>query len=201
MRGEAIKKFKAIITNNYSFDLSGCSCVELFARDGSWQTQYILNEARYSEAWEVDVSFADALRNNLPKSTIVIADSIERSAVIKMNFDIILADNPQGTYGPNNIYCEHFDVIENVHNLFETRTWLVFNINHNPFSFKQSSLWGERRSLFYGINDTSKLTKDFLSGHYENLFAKMSLKVNNLFFLDRNSEYLSYCCVELEKRR
>ena len=62
MQGDAIKKFKNVLENDYRIDISSCSCIELFARDGSWQTQYILNEAKYAEAWEVDVLFASELR-------------------------------------------------------------------------------------------------------------------------------------------
>ena len=85
------------------------------------------------------------------------------------------------------------------HNLFDDKAWFVFNVNHNPFSFSESSLWAQRRRAFYRIDNTSKLTNDFLTEFYNKLFNEMKLTVNELFFIDRNSEYLSYCCVELEK--
>lgn len=198
MRGEAIKKFKEILKKNYNLDLKVCSCIELFARDGSWQTQYILNDAKFSEAWEIDTSYANLLRQNLPNTDLIFCDSIQRLKKVKGNFNVIIADNPQGVFGSCGQYCEHFDIIENVHNLINKSAWLIFNINRKPFNYIEGSAWMKRRKLFYKTDDTGNLTRDFFLNFYTNFFIQMNCKVKNSFVLDRNNQYLSYLCIQIE---
>ena len=199
MRGEAIKGFLRALENDFNLTLAECSAIELFARDGSWQTKHVLNSVKYSEAWEIDVRYAIDLRKNLPKTELVFCDTISRLGDVNCNFDIIVADNPQGTFGWNKEYCEHFDILPNIGNLFEFNSWLIFNINRKPFNYDEMADWAKRRRKFYNKEITGVLTREFLSQFYRQYFEAMGFSVKQVKIIDRNAEYLSYCCIELTK--
>jgi len=51
--------------------------LEIFAREGDWQTQAYADKVKSLEAWEINPAFESALRKNLPGAKILITDSIE----------------------------------------------------------------------------------------------------------------------------
>lgn len=192
MRGAAIKKILEWAQIHQKFDLSKCSCLEAFARDGSWQTKYFVNGSRYAEAWEVDCSFAGSLRANLPNCDLVICDSITRSKKVSCDFDLIVADNPQAIFDDENQYCEHFDFLPNIGNLFKKDALIVFNINRKPYNLEKNQLWKKKRQDFYEIDNVDDISKEFFHNFYCNYFKANGLVMETSKIFDRNSEYLSY---------
>lgn len=201
MRGKAIKSFLNWVLKTHNFQLEQKKCLEMFARDGSWQTKYFTNDALYAEAWEVDVAYAKLLKSNLPNCDLIICDSIKRSKNTLCDFDLIVADNPQNLFGEKNIYCEHFDLLPYVKNLFKKNTWLVFNINRKPFDIEKNYDWELRRKSFYNIKEVNNISKDFFHIFYKNYFEKhgLNLEVSEIF--DRNKEYLSYFVCYLSRKK
>ena len=104
--------------------LEKLNALEIFARDGTWQTTFYANKVKTLEVWEIDPSWEKDLRKNLPKAKIRILDSIKNIQTYKKfsKFNLIMIDNPMNIYGNEdknmqNRYCEHFDVITEIEKL------------------------------------------------------------------------------------
>ena len=51
---------------NFGFPLSEADALELFAREGDWQTVSYAPHVKTLEAWEINPQFREALKRNLP---------------------------------------------------------------------------------------------------------------------------------------
>jgi hypothetical protein len=176
--------------------LSEFRALEMFAREGNWQTLSYVNKVKSIEAWEIDPKFEQGLKKNLPTAKIRIADS-HKEAKNNRNFskyDFIVIDNPQGCYGQIDTYCEHFDAIIHIPNLIDYRGIVIFNINKEPFDFDRQIVWQKRRSEFYRINDTRKISISFLLRYYESFFLEFGYCTEFCFDVPRNDfiHYLVY---------
>jgi len=152
--------------------------IELFGREGSWQTKLFANKVKNLEVWEIDNSFEKKLRENLPKSEVKIVDSIKTLQENK-NFpayDLILIDNPNNTYGLNGTYCEHFDILKNIKKLIHNRALIIFNVNRKPFNYEEFPKWRKRRDEFYGTKKTEDMSITNLLKFYEEFFDNLGLK-------------------------
>ena len=101
--------------------LKKLNALEIFARDGTWQTTFYANKVKTLEVGEVDPSWEKNLRKNLPTAKVRILDSIKNIQTYEKlsKFNLIMIDNPMNIYGNENEniqnnYCEHFDVIKNI---------------------------------------------------------------------------------------
>lgn len=200
MRGQAMQKICQKLQQD-GYELSQMNALEFFAREGDWQTIVYADKVKSLCAWEIDPSFESPLKQNLPHAKIAIGDSflIAKEAMFKNKFDWIVYDNPQGLYGENEEYCEHFEALETVEYLLSKRGIVIFNINHNPFGFEKQTKWQKRRELFYGLNDTSSISIEFLLKFYETFFKQRNFNTRLSFAENRNDEYLAYLVFDLER--
>ena len=186
-------------------NLSKMKALEIFAREGDWQTQSYVNEVAFLEAWEIDPSFKKGLIKNLPKAKIKITNSIKEISNKShfSRYDFIVVDNPQYRYGPRLKYCEHFSVIPNVAKLLNKNGVIIFNINRQPFGFNKFPIWQKKRSKFYGLKDTSNMSVKWLLNFYEKLFEKFHYKTKISFNVLRGTRgkgnHLHYLVFFLEK--
>jgi 16S rRNA G966 N2-methylase RsmD len=159
-------------------NLINYNTIELFGRDGSWQTQLFANKVKNIEVWEINEEFKEKLKENLPNSKIKIIDSIKtlKEKETFQSFDLILIDNPNNTYGPDGEYCEHFDILKNIIKLFDKKAIIVFNVNRKPFNYFKFPEWKDRREKFYENKNTDEMSIKQLLIFYEKYFEKMGLK-------------------------
>lgn len=202
MRGEAMKKVLQEL-NTRGVDLKEMQALEIFAREGNWQTQVYANEVKSLEAWEIDPAFESGLRKNLSGAKIKITDSI-KELENKDNFecfDFIVVDNPQNCYGQNSEYCEHFDVIPKILKLLKKSGILIFNINRQPFNYQKFTSWVERRNEFYELKDAHELKVGWLLDFYKDLFLRNGKKTDFCFSMSRQdlerNDYLHYLVYHL----
>jgi len=198
MRGKAMKRI-CFELESRSINLGNMSALEFFAREGDWQTIAYANKVKTIEAWEINPEFKLSLMKNLPGATVRIGDSFERArdSSVKGMFDMIVFDNPQGTFGKNEQYCEHFEAIETVSALAKKQAIVIFNVNYRPFNFNNLLLWQKRRTQFYEKKDTGYLSIDFLLSFYEDYFSRKGFQKEFCFAVNRNEEYLSYLVYSL----
>jgi len=170
---ELIQKLEelGIIFKNYN-------AIELFGRDGSWQTQLFAKKVKNIEIWEINKEFEKKLRENLPNSKIKIIDSIKtlNEKMKYQSFDLILLDNPNNIYGPNQEYCEHFDILKNIIKLIDKKAIIVFNVNRKPFNYNKFPQWKKRREEFYENKSTEEMSIKQLLVFYEKYFKKIGLE-------------------------
>jgi hypothetical protein len=165
-------------------DFNKFSAIELFGRDGSWQTKLFGEKVNKLEVWEINKKFEKELRKNIPKSKIKIINSIKALQENKkfQLFDLILIDNPNNTYGNNDDiltsekYCEHFDILGNIGKLINKEALVIFNVNRNPFNYSKFPDWKKRREIFYGIKNTENITIEKLLIFYEKFFKKIGFE-------------------------
>jgi len=182
-------------------DLGRARGLEFFAREGDWQAVVYAGRVASVEAWEIDPRFEPGLRARLPRATVRIVDSIPFALRPENQgrFDVVVIDNPQGCFGPDRRYCEHFEALETIGGLLDGAGVVVFNVNRAPFDFERHPDWQARRSGYYALADTSRLSVDFLLGFYRQLFRRRGLATTFGFELPRNAEYLSYLVYRLEQ--
>jgi hypothetical protein len=175
-RSQAIRKVYQYF-NQKGYDFKSKTFLDVFARDGRWQSSFLASKVLRTEAWEVDAEFEKELTLNLPSnSQVKICNSIETIKKTKDKFDIIVFDNPMACYGPNNMYSEHFDIIRNFHLVSKETALVIFNVKTKPYNYEDNLLWQQRRNSFYGVDDASELKLDYLKRFYKNLFKVLNYK-------------------------
>jgi len=169
------------------YNLSSFHALELFAREGDWHTTAYADRVKSLDAWEVELAFKEGLARNVPQAEIKIVDSIQeiKNPAHRGKYEFIVADNPQGCYGLNNQYCEHFDVIPQACELLGDQGILIFNVNTQPYNFDKFPEWQKRRREYYRIDDASKLSLAFLLDFYEKMFQEKGYAAEFSFSLPR----------------
>jgi hypothetical protein len=184
---EATQKLISKLEKN-GVDFDKLDSLDMFGRDGKWQTSMFANKIKSLEVWEIDRQWEKELKNTLQNAKIRILDSIENLEQLdkSLKFDLILIDNPMNLFGPINSetklpkYCEHFEVLKNIEKIMNNETIVIFNVNRKPFDYEKFPLWKKRRELFYQINSTDKMTIEFLSEFYKEYFKKRGFKTKFL---------------------
>lgn len=205
MRGKAMTKICDILSREKNIDLSQMKALEIFARDGSWQTLSYANKVSHIDAWEIDPSFQNSLKKNLPKATIKITDSIQEITK-RVNFekyDFIVIDNGQNCYGENRQFCEHFDVIPQIASLLKKKGIIIFNINRKPFGYSHFPDWKVRREAYYQRKRTDNISIEWLLPFYKKLFRKFGYATKFSFSISRkdyeHDDYLYYLVYYIKK--
>jgi hypothetical protein len=197
VRNEAIKEICDKLKNIHKLDLKNSIVLDFFAREGDWQTKHVALMVKRVHAWEIDEKFKKKLKLNLPSNAnITIGDSFKLGKIPQNIFDIIIFDNPQGCYGPDNQYCEHFDALPLIPNLIKPKGGLIiFNIKLEPFDYEDKDEWKLRRNIFFGVKDASNLTENFVKSFYSNFFREMSYNTEFSFLVPRPQETSLYSMV------
>ena len=188
-------------------NLSSKSVLDVFAREGDWQTEFLVDKVKSIEGWEINYEFVTNLKRNFPMIKSVLRDSIEHVNNINEKdvdkFDIVMIDNGMNCYGVNDVYCEHFDLIHNIHKFFNDEVYVVLNVAKSPFNYNNFPNWIKRREEFYKINSTENISLEFLMEFYKNIFLKNNFKCKNLYIepreLHNDNLYLYHFCFKLEK--
>ena len=200
MKSDAIKKvFKKLKKKNIKF--YNWTALEFFARDGSWQTIDYSGLVKFIIGWEIDQKYKKDFIKNIKNSSFYIGDSFNllKKRIFFNKFDMILLDNPQNTFGKNNQYCEHFEVLPKIKKLFKNDNFLlIFNINKNPFDLNKFPEWKLRRDSYYNF-DSKKISSHKILNFYKKILRKYGYRIIFSFEQKRNLEYLSYLVFYLKK--
>ena len=190
MRDVAIKKICRRLAEEYKTDISDFTALDFFARAGDWQTKYYAEKVRKVYAWEVDPDFEVQLRSNLPKSAeVTIGDSFALSREREGLFDMVVLDNPQGCYGPDNKYCEHFEALPLALKCLKVGGGIIiFNVKVQPFNYQNKLLWKSKRNSFYSREDCSRLDENFVFQFYESYMRDRGYSVDFSFWERRPQE-------------
>ena len=157
-------------------DLKTKDALDIFAREGTWNSHTLYKSVNSLECWEIDSNFVKNLKLNLPKASCFCRDSIKyiNNNICNSKYDIVFIDNSLSTYGDNNQYCEHFDFIKNAENLVKKNGYIIFNVSLSPFNENPDSIYSKRRNEFYNTSRSSDLTLDFMKSYYKKLFRLKS---------------------------
>jgi len=175
------------------FRLSEAHAVEIFARQGDWHTLDYYHRISSLEAWEIDAFHLPDLRRNLSSAVVRNVNSIEfiKFPENRNSADLLVIDNPQSTFGENNEYCEHFDVLDYAVMMLRPGGALIFNVNIEPFDYDKHPGWRRRREDFYGSVGTAKMSIKDLADFYQRRLELSGRSVTNRFHVSR-TDYLYY---------
>lgn len=168
--------------------LKGNKALEVFARDGSWQTTAYASNYKVVDCWEIDPQYKKALKKNVSNANIKICDSIKQVDKCRSRYDLIVVDNPQNTFGK---YCEHFELIPKIARLLTRNGTLIFNVNIRPFDYEKYPKWEKRRQKYYGLKNTKHLCLGWLELFYWDMFYQAGYWFQGGFAVKRN-DYLYY---------
>jgi len=190
-------------------DFSKLNAIELFGRDGTWQTKKFGEKVKGIEIWEIDPKWKNKLKENIPNAVVKIRDSI---SMLKTEdglhkFDLILIDNPMNVFGnmqrDSDVYCEHFEVLENFHKLCQNDVLIIFNVNRKPFDYMENPLWVKRRNEFYKTTNTSDMKIEFLLDFYKNKFYELGFttifRINVIRVFFQGCDMTHYFAYKLKK--
>ncbi len=194
VRDQAIKQICSLLTVDFDEALGDKVALDFFAREGDWQTAYIAQRVQQIHAWEVNPNFEEKLKMNLPPTAAIqIGDSHELALTQGEEnpnlFDMVIFDNPQGCYGVENEYCEHFDSLPLLPLLLKREGGVVIvNVKAKPFNYEDKLPWQRRRNIFYAREDTADIPLSFLGTFYENYYNSMGYKTLFSFMIERPQE-------------
>ena len=182
-------------------DLGACHALEFFARAGDWHTMTYAPKVARLDAWEIDPGFEAALRANLPRARIRIADSFDlaRRREFAGQFDSVVYDNPQMFFGKDGQYCEHFEAIDTLSALLRPRGVTIFNVNIVPFDYDLWERWRTRRNEFYRLSDASHLEETFVLDFYRRHLQERGITTRNAFLEPRYKSPIHYFVALLER--
>jgi hypothetical protein len=184
-------------------NLKQCDTLDMFAREGDWQSFHLNSKVKSLEAWEIEPSFILKLKQNLPESKIFCRNSIDFINKITdyTKFDLLIIDNGLNCYGEG--YCEHFDFLHNIGNVLKDKPFIILNVVHKPFNYDKFPEWESRRNTFYNVSDSSNLNKEFVKNFYTDLFKSIGFNTINYHTVCREyhngDDYLYYIGLELER--
>ena len=187
-------------------DLEGdVYCLDIFAREGDWQSYNFISKFDNYKAWDIDSNSLEVLKKKFPSVVTRSVDSINYiNTNVKPITNLLIVDNSLNCYGENLKYCEHFDFIENIGNILLNQSYVIFNVCSKPFGLNQLPKWKARREKFSKVEDTSNLDIDFLKNFYVNLFEKNNLKVIKTYSLVKEYfnevDYLYYFMFKILKK-
>lgn len=185
--------------------LTELRALEMFGRDGSWQTAVFAPRVKSIDIWEVDPIFEADLRQNIPYATIKITDSIKelQNPAHAGQYDFVVADNPQNCYGEAREYAEHFDLFPEVLQLLGQTGIFIFNLNKQPFNADAFTDWAARRKAFYQTDEAMSLTIPWALQFYTSLFEREGFTVDYSFSQSRqdleHNDYLHYLVFKLRR--
>ena len=194
---------------NKGIDFSKLNAIELFGRDGTWQTKKFAEKVKDIEIWEINPKWENKLKENIPNAVVKIRDSISmlKTEGELPKFDLIIIDNPMNVFGntqkDSDDYCEHFEVLENFHKLCQNDVLIVFNVNRKPFDYMKNPLWVKRRNEFYKTTNTSDMKIEFLLDFYKNKFYELGFttifRINVIRVFFQGCDMTHYFAYKLKK--
>jgi len=164
--------------------------LELFAGDGNLQAAHYVDRLASIELWEIDGDRCSDLRTRFPHALIRQTNSIEalEAEGAGRRYDFVAVDNPLGLYGPDDRYCEHFEILPLLHRVLGNEAVVLLDVVPKPYDADRHPAWMARRSSFYGIDDVHELDMDFLISHYSDRFDRDGWLTKDTFAVCREYE-------------
>lgn len=192
-----MKEIVQRLKTDFNFPLSEAEALELFAREGDWQTTSYASYVKTLEAWEINPQFYEGLRRNLPHAKIKITDTWKEIQATHNKYDLIVADAPQGLYGENDEHCDHFGLLPDIFRIANDGCVIILNVNIEPYNFYEDSEWWKRRKDYYRTEHPEKLEFDAITQHYRRICQENNVTMQWCFLQQRHVKYLYYLVMRI----
>jgi hypothetical protein len=164
--------------------------VELFAKDGSYFSRYLLPHCTKLTGIDIEPAFRRAFEGIGRNAEFRCGDSHQLLDDSRWQpdggFSLVSIDNPLGVFGSSSQYCEHFDILEKALGSASGEGAMIFNVVATPYDYDaaSNSLWRERRQRYYGVK-ADHLTVKFMSEFYTGFFRERAVEILDLEFCCR----------------
>lgn len=175
----------------YGDDPAEMDVLELFGGMGTLQDIYIPPLVKSLEVWEVELTKAKKLKENIPEATIRNVDSF-KEVNLKRNkdrFHLVISDN----FILYKQHSENFDLFPEVFNIIKDGGWFITNLFVNPQEYREEGLTPEyyaARANFFGglepldLNDLLGAYHNLLrSNHRKAIWAVVTKRSQNVVYL------------------
>ena len=186
------------LIEEHNIPLEKAEAIELFSREGDWQTVVYAPYVKSLEAWEINLDFYEGLRKNLPNAKIKITDTWKEIKDVTRKYDLIVADTPQATYGENDEHCEHFGLLPDVFRIANDGCVIILNVNKEPYNLQEGSLWWKRRKDYYRTEHPEKLEFNSVIQRYKEILQENNVKMQWCFFQQRHVGFLYYFVMRIQ---
>jgi hypothetical protein len=166
--------------------------LELFGMHGLWHTRDYVKRCSSLEFYEVEPTYAAFAARTLPRTEVIVADSIEAvrtGGLHRETYDLVVSDNPsRSPFGKG--YVEHFDLFPDLLHYIDDGV-LVLSIL--PPGTELAPEHARRRRDFYGTADPSV---DEAAAVYLEHLAAAGLGCPKHLYTYRNPHlgYLAFVC-------
>jgi hypothetical protein len=187
--------------------LRNLDALELFARMGTDHTLDYKNKVKSIEAWEIEESYEVALRYTLPEAKVKITNTFKEVKETNKKYGFVVCDNWMSTYGPNDAYCEHFELFPDIFNLLTNQAILIVNVIpfvSKPDKEKRPSLFNneqlKRRKIFYKTEHPENLSLKEIASIYS-LYANQNRYDVKWYFTEKRSNrpHVYYLVMSLQQ--
>lgn len=107
--------------------------LEMFSADGSRHTLDYFSKVRSLDAWELNASNLDGLRQNLPGATIKITDSFQEIQSTPNTYNMVVLDESTQNLGHDDKRDSYFQMLENhLFRVLRSHAVLIMNLVPEP---------------------------------------------------------------------
>lgn len=181
------------------FPLGEVDAVELFAREGDWQTIVYAPRVKSLEVWEINPEFYDSLKKNLPNAKIKITDTWKEIKETTRKYDLIAVDAPNSNYGENDEHCEHFGLLPDIFRIASDGCVIVLNVNMEPYDLHKNLLWRKRRVEYYKTETPGELDFHMVVQRYRDICRENGIEMQWHFFQQRHRGFMYYFVMRIRK--
>mgnify|MGYP006417214427 CR=1 FL=1 len=191
--------------------------IEMFGGKGDWHLHELIKfvDPDLLDVCEIRNDFTKELVKKFPRSNVLNLDSLsycQSEFTLSNSYELIVIDNPQGVYGGDNLYCEHFEAIIYALNAASDSVSIIFNINTSPFDLEKDLVWLHSRKNFYSsvgidcIDGKGDLDVNNIEIFYRSIFNKNGYIVDKFRMYSRFSDhkksvdYLHYGFISATRR-
>lgn len=187
------------LKTTFNFPLEEARALELFAREGDWQTIVYAPHVKSLEVWEINPRCYEGLRRNLPNAEIKITDTWKEIKKTQKKYDLVVADCPQATYGENDEHCEHFGLLPDIFRIANDGCVIILNVNITPYDLDRQPSWKERREEYYKTHRPEKLAFDAVIRHYKRICQENNVSMKWYLFQQRYTGFLYYFVMQIQR--
>lgn len=183
-------------------DLKKVNALQTFGGSGNGMERFYKDKVKQLEVWEIEKSFEEQLRKNLPRATIKITDSFKEITQTMKKFNMILIDNPMSVFGE---HCEHFDMFMESFQIMKDECIVVLDIIPNledrgiEFDYLCSNEHLLARKLFYRTNSPKNITIEKMVETYKEIAINKGYDIRWYFTEERSGNFIQYLVLNLKR--
>lgn len=194
-----------IVFNNLKrkgIELESINALQTFGGSGNGMERFYKDKVKQLDVWEIEESFKEELKKNLPKANIKITDSFKEIRKSSKKYNMILMDNPMGIF---NGHCEHFDMFIESFQSMQDQCIVILDVIPNlknidkRFNYICNSDHLLARKLFYRVSEPLNISIKEMLQTYREISNAHGYEIEWYFTEERSGDFIQYLVLKLNK--